>query len=163
MTSRPKREVKTSLSFVRICEEPFRVFFPIGSTLGMLGVSLWLIYYLGAPIPYPNITHARLMIEGLMASFIFGFLGTAGPRLTSTPHFSVTEVATIFTLDVLAAGAHTGGAHRLGDILFVVCLFLFARTLLKRFRQRNDSPPPNFVLVAFGLLSGIAGATLVAW
>ena len=166
MTSHPKRskgEVKTSLSFLRICEEPFRVFFPVGSTLGILGVSLWLIYYLGAPIPYPNITHARLMIEGLMASFVFGFLGTAGPRLTSTPHFSATEVAIIFTLDLLAAGAHTGCAHRLGDILFLVCLLLFARTLLKRFRQRKDSPPPNFVLVAFGLLNGIAGAALGNW
>jgi NnrS protein len=126
-------------------------------------VSLWLFFYLGAGIPYPNIAHARLMIEGFMASFIFGFLGTAGPRITSTPHFSLFEVAMIFTLDLLAAGAHTGGAHRFGDICFLLCLVLFARAMAKRFRQRKDSPPPNFVLVALGLLSGIAGATLVAY
>ena len=145
------------------CEEPFRVFFPVGALLGVVGVSLWLFFYLGAGIPYPNVAHARLMIEGFMASFIFGFLGTAGPRITSTPHFSLFEVAMIFTLDLLAAGAHTGGAHRFGDICFLLCLLFFARAMAKRFRQRKDSPPPNFVLVALGLLSGIAGAALVAY
>ena len=145
------------------CEEPFRIFFPIGVLLGVVGVSLWLFFYLGAGIPYPNIAHARLMIEGFMASFIFGFLGTAGPRITSAPHFSLFEIATIFTLDLLAAGAHTGGAHRFGDICFAICLLFFARMLTKRFWQRKDSPPPNFVLVALGLLSGIPGAALLAF
>jgi len=135
----------------------------MGVLLGFVGVSLWVLYYLGASIPYPSVAHARLMIEGLMASFIFGFLGTAGPRLTSAPPFSPNEIGLVFTLDLLAAGAHTGGAHRLGDICFFVCLLLFARMLLSRFRQRKDNPPPNFILVAFGILSGIIGAALLAY
>ena len=146
-----------------LAEEPFRIFFPTGVLLAIVGVSLWLLYYLGVGIPYPNVTHARLMIEGFMASFIFGFLGTAGPRLTSTPPFSPAEVATLFTLDLLAAGAHLGGAHRAGDICFLLCLLVFMRVLAKRFRQRKDSPPPNFVLVALGLVSGVVGAGLVAY
>jgi uncharacterized protein involved in response to NO len=156
-------EGRGTQSLARICEEPFRIFFPAGATLGIVGVSLWMLYYLGAGVPYPSVAHARLMIEGLMASFIFGFLGTAGPRLTSAPHFSATEIGTVFSLDLLAAGAHTGGAHRLGDICFVICLLLFARMLLKRFRQRKDNPPPNFILVASGILSGIIGAALLAY
>lgn len=48
------------------CEEPFRIFFPIGVLLGVVGVSLWLPFYLGAGIPYPNVAHARLMIEGFV-------------------------------------------------------------------------------------------------
>jgi uncharacterized protein involved in response to NO len=149
-------------SFAQICREPFRIFFPAGAFLGVAGVSLWVLYYLGAGVPYPNVAHARLMIEGMMASFIFGFLGTAGPRLTSTPPFSFAEVAILFTLDLLAAGAHVNEAHRFGDICFVVCLLVFVLVLLKRFRRRADNPPPNFVLVALGLLSGITGAALVA-
>jgi uncharacterized protein involved in response to NO len=145
-----------------LAEEPFRIFFPTGVLLATLGVSLWVLYYLGAGIPYPNITHARLMIEGFMASFIFGFLGTAGPRLTSTSPFSPAELLSIFTLDLLAAGAHLGGAHRAGDVCFLLCLLVFIGTLVKRFRQRQDSPPPNFVLVALGLVSGVVGAGLVA-
>ncbi len=156
-------ENRRTRSLGQICQEPFRIFFPAGALLGLIGVSLWVLFYLGAGVTYPNVAHARLMIEGLMASFIFGFLGTAGPRLTSAPHFSLTEIAIVFTLDLLAAGAHTGGAHRLGDICFVFCLLLFARMVLKRFQQRKDNPPPNFVLVALGLLSGIIGAALVAW
>jgi uncharacterized protein involved in response to NO len=131
-------------SLAHICEEPFRIFFPTGAALGIVGVSLWVLYYLGAGVPYPNVAHARVMIEGLMASFIFVFLGTAGPRLTSAPHFSLKE------------------AHRFGDVCFVLCLSVFGWILLKRFRGRRD-PPPNFVLVALGLLSGIAGAALLAW
>ena len=98
-----------------------------------------------------------------MASFIFGFLGTAGPRLISTPPFSSAEVTTLFTLDLLAAGAHLGGAHRAGDICFLLCLLVFMTALVKRFRKRKDSPPPNFVLVALGLVSGVIGAGLVAY
>ena len=145
------------------CEEPFRIFFPTGLLLGIAGVSLWLLFYLGEPIDYPNISHARLMIEGFMASFIFGFLGTAGPRITSAPHFSRQEVVAIFTLDLLAAGLHVSGAHRAGDLCFLLCLLFFARTIGIRFQQRKDSPPPNFVLVMLGLLSGIAGAALLAY
>jgi uncharacterized protein involved in response to NO len=163
-TSDRKIDNHARLQFLRTCcEEPFRIFFPAGVLLGVVGVSLWLLFYLGAGIPYPNVAHARLMIEGFMASFIFGFLGTAGPRIASAPHFTLSEVTTIFTLDLLAAGAHTGGAHRLGDICFIICLLFFARFLVKRFRQRKDSPPPNFTLVALGLISGIAGAALLAY
>jgi uncharacterized protein involved in response to NO len=95
-------ESRRARSFAQVCQEPFRIFFPAGLLLGIIGVSLWILYYMGAGVPYPNVAHARLMIEGLMASFIFGFLGTAGPRLTSAPHFSLPEIAIVFTFDLLA-------------------------------------------------------------
>ena len=108
------------------CAEPFRIFFPVGIMLGMAGVLLWPLFYLGAGIEYPSVAHARIMIEGFMASFIFGFLGTAGPRLTSTRPFALPETAAIFTLDLLAAGLHLGGAHRAGDICFLGCLLFLS-------------------------------------
>jgi uncharacterized protein involved in response to NO len=102
------------------------------------------------------------MIEGFMASFIIGFLGTAGPRMTSTLPFSRLEVVALFTLDLLAAGLHFGNAHRTGDLLFVMCIAFFIFTIGRRFVRRQDSPPPNFVLVALGLLNGFFGGLLVA-
>ena len=87
-----------------ICQEPFRIFFPAGTVLGILGVTLWPVYYLGGGIAYPNVAHARLMIEGLMGSFIFGFLGTAGPRLTSTPGFNLIA----FTVAIRVVFGHSG-------------------------------------------------------
>ena len=145
------------------CEEPFRLFFPVGALLALLGVSIWPLYYAGVLADYPAILHARLMIEGFIASFIIGFLGTAGPRITSAPHFSRIEVLLLLTLDLLAAGLHLGGAHRAGDFLFALCLVTFVFVLGQRFAQRADSPPPNFALVALGLLNGVLGALLLAF
>ena len=154
---------QTSRSLRIYCEEPFRIFFPSGLFLGITGVSLWLLFYFNAGIDYPNISHARLMIEGFMGSFVLGFLGTAGPRILSAPALLPREVAVIFTLDLLAAGFHTADAHQIGDICFVACLLVFVWAGVSRFRKRKDCPPPNFALVILGLLSGIAGATLVAY
>lgn len=142
--------------------EPFRIFFPAGILIGIAGVALWPAYYAGFVITYPGTGHARLMIEGFMASFIIGFLGTAGPRITSTSPFSRREVVALFTLDLLAAGLHFGDAHRAGDVLFVICVTFFIFTIGRRFLRRQDSPPPNFVLVALGLLNGFFGAILIA-
>jgi uncharacterized protein involved in response to NO len=150
-------------SFQPFCEEPFRLFFPIGLILGIAGVSLWPLYYAGLVTTYPGTVHARLMIEGFMASFIIGFLSTAGPRITSTSHFSRVELITLLTLDLLSAGLHVGGSSRAGDGLFVSCLVFFLFVIGKRFIRRNDSPPPNFALVGLGLLNGVAGAVLLAF
>jgi uncharacterized protein involved in response to NO len=142
--------------------EPFRIFFPVGILIGIAGVALWPAYYAGFVMTYPGTGHARLMIEGFMASFIIGFLGTAGPRITSTSPFSRREVVALFTLGLLAAGFHFGDAHRTGDVLFAICIAFFIFTIGRRFVRRQDSPPPSFVLVALGLLNGFFGAVLVA-
>jgi uncharacterized protein involved in response to NO len=154
---------RTSKARANVFDEPFRIFFPTGAMLGAVGVSLWPFFYFGLTTQYPNVAHARLMIEGFMASYIFGFLGTAGPRLTSTPSFSFGELMVLFTLDLLAAGLHLGGSDRAGDVAFTFCLLFFAGLLVRRFRLRQDSPPPNFVLVALGILSGIGGSAFAAW
>ena len=156
--------MKAQLSKIRanFFAEPFRIFFPTGILIGIAGVALWPAYYAGLVITYPGTGHARLMIEGFMASFIIGFLGTAGPRITSTSPFSQREVVALFTLDLLAAGLHFGDAHRAGDVLFVILIVFFIFTIGRRFVRRQDSPPPNFVLVALGLLNGLFGAILVA-
>jgi uncharacterized protein involved in response to NO len=147
---------------INCCEEPFRLFFPVGALIGLLGVSLWPLFYAGVLTTYPGTSHSRLMIEGFMASFIIGFLGTAGPRITSAPHFTRGELLALFSLELFTAGLHFGGAHRAGDALFVLCLASFLFIIGKRFVRREDSPPPNFALVALGLLNGFIGAIILA-
>lgn len=153
----------TSRSLRLLCEEPFRIFFPTGLFLGIIGVSLWPLFYWGAGIPYPNVSHARLMIEGFMGSFVLGFLGTAGPRMLSVAPLTPRIIGPLFTLNLLAAGFHAAEAHRAGDLCFVACLSLFAGAGANRFLKRSDSPPPNFALVMLGIVSGIVGAGLVAF
>jgi uncharacterized protein involved in response to NO len=146
-----------------VCREPFRIFFPLGLVLGVIGVSLWPLFYAHFSIAYPVITHARLMIEGFMAAFIFGFLGTAGPRLTSTSTFSKAELIGVISLHLLAAAFHLANRHAAGDFVFLAALLVFVKALVPRFRQRKDSPPPNFVLVALGMLNAILGTALLTW
>ena len=150
------------ITWSHLWSEPFRVFFPAGLAIGMVGVSLWPAYYAGLLSFYPGVAHARLMIQGFMASFIVGFLGTAGPRITSTRPFSRVEVLTLLTLDLFAVGLHCGGANRAGDFVFLFFLLAFAGVLGTRFARRQDWPPPNFALVVLGLLNGLVGAGLLA-
>ncbi len=55
-----------------------------------------------------------------------------------------------------------GGAARAGDVTFVVLMLTVAFALAKRFRAREDWPPPNFALVALGILNALIGATFLA-
>ena len=144
-------------------EEPFRALFPLGLALGFLGVLLWPLFFLGGIATYPGIAHARLMVEGFVSCFIFGFLATAGPRVLSVPHFKRSEVLRLLLAVPTACALHLGGAHAFGDAVFLGALLLFVASLGKRFQQREDSPPPNFALVGLGLLNGIVGAGLLAF
>src|SRR5213596_396275 len=93
--------------FALCCGEPFRIFFPLGVLVGISGVSLWPLFFGGMHHSfYPGVMHARLMIEGFMGAFIFGFLGTAFPRLTGTPHLSRKELWTVLALYCVTVGTH---------------------------------------------------------
>ena len=87
-------------------EEPFRVLFPLGLFLGAVGVTLWPLYVLQVINYYPGTAHVRLMIEGLMGSFIIGFLGTAGPRLLEAQPFRRIDTFSLVALQVLSAFLH---------------------------------------------------------
>jgi uncharacterized protein involved in response to NO len=147
--------------FTLCCEEPFRIFFPLGVLVGISGVSLWPLFFFGLHKFYPGVMHARLMIEGFMGAFIIGFLGTAGPRLTGTPHFSRGELWTLVGLYAGAVGTHIAQKYFVGDMIFLTLLLTFAGLMAWRFSQRVDLPPPSFVLVAFGFFNAIVGTLLL--
>jgi len=141
--------------------EPFRIFFPVGLLLGAIGVALWPLFVWHAIEFYPAQTHVRLMIEGLMGSFIIGFLGTAGPRLLDASPLSAAEVFALLSLQILSAFLHLTQRQTAGDIIFLVLLLLYLGMMARRARARHDLPPPNFVLVLFGLLNAVAGIFLI--
>ncbi|MDQ3198980.1 MAG: NnrS family protein [Verrucomicrobiota bacterium] len=141
--------------------EPFRIFFPLGLVLGAIGVSLWPLFYWHLIAVYPAPAHMRLMIEGLMGSFVVGFLGTAGPRLLEAAPFDGRETLTLFGLQTASAVLHLARQQAAGDILFLVLLLFFGFTLVRRRTGQSDLPPPSFVLVAGGLVNALAGVLLV--
>ena len=141
--------------------EPFRIFFPLGLILGSIGVALWPLFVWHQISFYPRDAHLRLMIEGLMGSFIIGFLGTAGPRLLDARPFAAIETLVLVVLQILAAGLHLGQHRNLGDVVFLVSLTLFLGFVGVRARSRRDLPPPNFVLVVLGFLNAITGIVFI--
>ena len=141
--------------------EPFRIFFPLGLLLGAIGVALWPLFVWHAIAFYPAQAHVRLMIEGLMGSFIIGFLGTAGPRLLDASPLIAAETCALLVLQIASAFLHLTQRQTAGDIIFLVLLLLFLGMMARRARARHDLPPPNFVLVLFGLLNAVAGIFLI--
>jgi len=144
--------------FQLACSEPYRFFFPLGLLAGMVGVALWPLYFAEVFEWHPGILHARLMVEGFMGAFIFGFLGTAGPRLTGTPTLSLRECTLLLALYFVTLGCHFGGCHRAGDLLFLILLGSFIAFIGKRFIAARGFPPPGFILVGFGFACAVAGA-----
>lgn len=154
--------VKLAQFFAMSREEPFRIFFPIGLASGVVGLALWPLFFGNVLSIYPAQMHARVMIEGFMAAFIIGFLGTAGPRLMTARHFGSVEVCVLIALHLATIAAHLAAHPTLGDALFFVQIATLTGVLGRRFIARSDLPPPNFVLVACGLLSGAVGAGIAA-
>jgi uncharacterized protein involved in response to NO len=147
--------------FFALClAEPFRIFFPLATLFGLSGVSLWPLFFSGLHKFYPGTMHARLMIECFLAGFVIGFLGTALPRLLAVPSLRRGELRVLLALYLLTAGLHIGEQPRLGDGAFIVLLLTFGACMIRRIHQRTELPPPGFVLVAFGYLSGLAGPVL---
>jgi uncharacterized protein involved in response to NO len=141
--------------------EPFRIFFPLGLFLGAIGVALWPLHVWHAIEFYPAQAHVRLMIEGLMGSFIIGFLGTAGPRLLDASPLMAAETSALLALQITSALLHLTQRQTAGDIVFLVLLLFFLGLMAKRTRTRHDLPPPQFVLVLFGFLNAIVGIFLI--
>lgn len=148
-------------SGVRVTQDPFRLFFPFGVLLGILGVLLWPIHFAGWLAAYPALLHSRLMIEGFMAAFVIGFLTTAGPRLVSSRPLSPAEIGVLLFLQISVIAANFGGFFATGDLLFFLLLTSFAVVLGRRFLGSNELPPPNFVLVGLGIASGWAGSAML--
>lgn len=158
----PGADAMNSQRFPALCfAEPFRIFFPLGLLLGAIGVALWPLYVWHAIEFYPANAHVRLMIEGLMGSFIIGFLGTAGPRLLDARPLSPVETSTLFALQILNAFLQLVQHQGAGDIVFLVLLLTFLGMMATRARTAQDLPPPNFVLVLFGLLNAIVGIFVI--
>jgi uncharacterized protein involved in response to NO len=141
--------------------EPFRIFFPLGLFLGAIGVTLWPLFVWHAIEFYPAQAHVRLMIEGLMGSFIIGFLGTAGPRLLDTSPLITAETCLLLVLQIASALLHLAQRQTAGDIVFLTLLLLFIGMMSKRAGAQSGLPPPPFVLVLFGLLNAIVGVFLI--
>ncbi len=153
---RPARTPATCAAF--LAGEPFRLLFPLGAFWAVAGVLLWPSHYAGWLAGYPALAHPRIMIEGFLGAFVFGFLGTAGPRLLGTPRFSAWELAAVVLLHGAGMTAHVRLDSDLGDTLFLCALSVFALGLaIRAVFLREDDPPPPMLMAALGLGCAFTG------
>lgn len=156
--------VSSKLSFREMLSsgEPFRLLFPLGFFLGVVGVMLWPAFATGLWSTYPAEAHARIMIQGFLSAFAFGFLGTAFPRLLEIQRLGMHPVMLLASGLLIPSGLHLIGQYGAGDAAFIVLLTMFLWMLLSRARKRKDIPPPGFILVAMGMFCALTG-TLLLW
>jgi uncharacterized protein involved in response to NO len=127
---------------------------------GIVGVSLWPLYFTGITEFYPGLGHARIMAYGLFGAFIFGFLGTAMPRMLSAKPLHVFQVLPLVAVHAAMVAAFACSKIFIGDALFLVLLATFVVLMATRARGRKDTPPPGFVLVGLCFLSVASGSVL---
>jgi len=141
-----------------LASEPYRVFFPAAILAGTIGVLLWPLFYGGQLSFYPSFAHARLMIEGFVGGFAVGFLGTALPKMLSTPPLRIWQVFVLFLLHITYCTSHLLGKIRLGDGLFATMMLAMIVCMGARVIHRKKLPPPGMLLAGMGLLCGTFGA-----
>lgn len=148
------------ISWAAAAREPFRLFFPAAVLIGLAGVALWPLHFLGIVELYPGLAHARLMAYGFFAGFMLGFLGTALPRMLSAPPLHPAETGLLLLVYAATAAALLAGKIVAGDVLFLILIACFGALAAKRVWKRADVPPPGFVLVALAFICAGAGAVL---
>ena len=154
---------REQLGLAEFAAEPFRIFFPLAALIGVSGVLLWPLHFAGVVADYPGQTHARIMAYGFFGGFIFGFLGTALPRMLSAKPLAIGEAILLLVVYLAMVGAYFLAKLAVGDMLVVLLLGCVMVIAFRRLSSRKDMPPPGFVLVPLAFACAIAGAVLGAF
>lgn len=141
-----------------VASEPYRIFFPLALIYGVIGVMLWPAFYWDLTPHYPYLAHPRLMLEGFVAGFAIGFLGTALPKMFVVPHFRLWQVVALLILQAAAVVCHLVNYSRVGDGFFATTLGFFIVLVLSRVAKRKSLPPATMILTPMGVISGLLGS-----
>src|SRR5262245_11795907 len=99
--------------------DPYRIFFPLGILLGVMGVSIWQLYYFGITQCYSGRAHAFVQTDGFLYAFITGFLLTAIPRFTGTEPPSRRTQYVLAAMLTICAVAFEFQFFAVGNAMFV--------------------------------------------
>jgi uncharacterized protein involved in response to NO len=147
---------------MNIEKDPFRLFFPLGAILAIVGVLPWSFHVFGMPT-YPVEFHRAIMMNGFMLSFVCGFLMTAIPRFTSTDYAKWREILVIGGALILASAFAITGLQFLHHLTASMVLFGLMALAVKRFRKRKSNPPFTFVFVGLGLVLWTISNIVICW
>ncbi len=146
--------------------DPYRLFFPLGILLGIMGVAIWPLYYFHITEGYSGRAHAFVQTDGFLFAFIAGFLLTAIPRFTGTETPSRTTQWALTAIVTACAIAFEFQFFAIGNALFLAAHFMLIVLAVRRFLRRQQDPPETFAFIGMGLIAGTLGALIdagIAW
>ena len=147
-----------------LCDEPYRIFFPLGVIFGMAGVGHWLFYSFGWLKSYSGFYHSSVQMLVYMSSFVAGFLLTAMPRFAALPHATVGELLTFLILIVGIFVFLTLGHFIAGEICFIIWLLMLGRFGISRITKKREAtanPPVEMIWIPIAILHGVTGTLLL--
>src|SRR5213593_2524576 len=118
--------------------DPYRLFFPLGILIGVMGVSIWPLYYFGIIEGYSCRAHAFVQTDGFLYAFIAGFLLTAIPRFTGTQAPSRRIQYVLAAMLIVCAVAFEFHFFAIGNTVFVAVHVTLITLAVRRFRVRQQ-------------------------
>lgn len=135
--------------------DPYQWFFPIGILFGIIGTGLWIVFHLHLINFYPGLVHTEIMSIGFVMTMALGFLMTAIPRFTGTHLATFIEkmILLVIVLSILLSSLLINHIlfHFFSALEICFLIYFVGTRLLKC----KFSPPPSFILIAFGLVGSL--------
>jgi uncharacterized protein involved in response to NO len=144
---------------VSLRREPFRVLFPLGALIALVGVLPWLLFGLGLSRLWLGVYHAFTMTQAFLVAIAAGFLGTMIPRRTGSAPLSATELTLLALALAAIPAALLYDRLAIAEGAYLLALVTLAHFALSRMRKSQRTVPPSFALIPFALAAGVLGAT----
>jgi len=144
----------------RIANEPFRLFFPLGTLCAFIGVLFWpiKIFEWGLFENTSGRYHSYMQIFGFMLAFVIGFITTAFPKLTKTKTLNYFELSILVFDYSLLLWAVSLENFFLVHLFFALTLVTLLLILGRRFLSRDRNPPETFVFLPIALICALTGS-----
>lgn len=143
---------------VKLAADPWRVFFPLGIVMLVVGVSHWLLLRLHWTSDAGSAFHAIAQVDGFLWCFVLGFLFTMLPRRTQSAPPSRSDLAIGLVVPLLAVGLARAGHFALSQSVWLVGCIAVLVFVVRRLRHGGRRAPVAFVWLAIAPIVGLLGA-----
>lgn len=140
--------------------EPYRLLFPLGIFIGILGVLLWLLFQFGWIRFYPRAAHGNLMFFGLLWSFVAGFLMTAIPKMTSTKPAQILEISAAVSLSFIQLVLNIRNLTDASVALYLLQNLFLVFFIVRRFLVHRQIPFFGFIFLPMAFIQSFIGISL---
>lgn len=140
--------------------DPYRLLFPIGAIVGVIGVSLWFLLAWRLTSFYPRTAHANIMFFGFLWCFVAGFLMTAIPRMTSTYYASHSEILVAIVCGLLQVILNIRNSEQLSVGLFALQNAFLVGFIVRRFLVHRRVPFFGMIFIPAAFVQAFLGVAL---